>query len=610
MERKRKSATNEIDFSSEDDESKTDCNSDDSRKYQKQNHSEIEKRRRDKMNNFIVELSALIPMCNAMNRKLDKLTVLRMAVQHMKSIKGANKSYTEISLKPSFISEEELKHVILKVSDGFLFVVSCDRAKILYCSQSVSKTLDFSHKELIGQSWFDILHPQDISKIKEQLSSSDLSPRERLIDAKTMMPVKTELPQKSSQLCSGARRSFFCRMRTGGKASASNNLPVPKNKIDADSMMSPRKKKTDRKNFSVIHCTGYLKSWPVSKVNLDEDKEIYPDLNSLSCLVVIGRPQKIYQSKTNFKKHINVRPLEYTSRHSVDGKFQYVDERATIILGLLPQELLGTSVYEYYHQKDIAHLADVHRKVLQTKEKVQTNPYRFKSSGGRYVVLQSTCFGFQNPFTKEVEYIVSMNKIVSEPEVTGCDTSEEILIKMNQNFSNDKIISLGSTSACNSRDLPGISIREYTSAGRIGTKIAEESMDSQVTADSSSLEVTPLPQRFAVPMNVRVPLLNSASSSTSLSQAACSSKTGNVQWSSRLGDQNGHITVNSKSPQAAAVLDSTLLNDVLEEQMVEDMQNPGNDGNDEAALAFLMSLLEADAGLGGPIDFNDLPWPL
>ena len=45
---------------------------------------------------------------------------------------------------------------------------------------------------------------------------------------------------------------------------------------------------TDRKNYSVIHCTGYLKSWPPAKVGLVEDGEMESDSCNLSCLVAIG----------------------------------------------------------------------------------------------------------------------------------------------------------------------------------------------------------------------------------------------------------------------------------------------------------------------------------
>lgn len=53
------------------------------------------------------------------------------------------------------------------------------------------------------------------------------------------------------------------------------------------------------------------------------------------------------------------------------------------------------------------------RAVLRSKEKIETPCYRFKTKHNSYVVLKSQWSSFRNPWTKEVEFIVSSNTLVS-----------------------------------------------------------------------------------------------------------------------------------------------------------------------------------------------------
>ena len=89
---------------------------------------------------------------------------------------------------------------------------------------------------------------------------------------------------------------------------------------------------SDRK-YSVIQCTGYLKSWTPAKMGLDEQEpEVDGEACNLSCLVAVGReqppfpPRDIVSQNTNVKRP-PLRNIQFISRHAIDGKFLFIDQR-------------------------------------------------------------------------------------------------------------------------------------------------------------------------------------------------------------------------------------------------------------------------------------------
>lgn len=89
----------------------------------------------------------MVPQCAALGRKPDKLTILRMAVSHMKSIRetsATNSNHDPSLCKPSFLTDQELKYLILEAANGFLFVLSCDTGRVLYVADSILPVLNLA----------------------------------------------------------------------------------------------------------------------------------------------------------------------------------------------------------------------------------------------------------------------------------------------------------------------------------------------------------------------------------------------------------------------------------------------------------------------------------
>uniref|UniRef100_A0A2K5V1J9 Hypoxia-inducible factor 1-alpha n=1 Tax=Macaca fascicularis TaxID=9541 RepID=A0A2K5V1J9_MACFA len=127
--------------------------------------------------------------------------------------------------------------------------------------------------------------------------------------------------------------------------------------------------------WKVLHCTGHI--------------HVY-DTNS-------NQPQ---YSKT------------FLSRHSLDMKFSYCDERITELMGYEPEELLGRSIYEYYHALDSDHLTKTHHDMF-TKGQVTTGQYRMLAKRGGYVWVETQATVIYNTKNSQPQCIVCVNYVVS-----------------------------------------------------------------------------------------------------------------------------------------------------------------------------------------------------
>ncbi|KAM8870177.1 aryl hydrocarbon receptor nuclear translocator isoform 2-T2 [Spinachia spinachia] len=377
----------------------------DKERFARENHSEIERRRRNKMTAYITELSDMVPTCSALARKPDKLTILRMAVSHMKSLRGSGNTNSDGSYKPSFLTDQELKHLILEAADGFLFVVSCETGRVVYVSDSLTPVLNQAQSEWLGSSLYDQLHPDDTEKLREQLSTAENNNTGRMLDLKTGT-VKKEGQQSASRMSMGARRSFICRMRCG-------TCPVEPMSMNRLNFLRNRNRnglgiaKEGEPQFVVVHCTGYIKSWPPSGVSLTDD-DADNNAGSRYCLVAIGRLQVTCCPGDTDINSISV-PVEFISRHNCQGMFTFVDHRCMAAVGYQPQDLLGKNILEFAFLEDQGLLRDSFQQVVKLKGQVLSVMFRFRSKSREWIWMRTSSFTFQNPFSEEIEYIICTN---------------------------------------------------------------------------------------------------------------------------------------------------------------------------------------------------------
>lgn len=108
--------------------------------------------------------------------------------------------------------------------------------------------------------------------------------------------------------------------------------------------------------------------------------------NSHCCLVAIGRLQVTSTPNTSDMSGSSSN-AEFISRHSMDGKFTFVDQRVIGLLGYSPPELLGKSCFDFFHPEDQTHMKESFEQGMYFKLEKENRYDRIVNRLGCFVVL-------------------------------------------------------------------------------------------------------------------------------------------------------------------------------------------------------------------------------
>ncbi|EMP35385.1 Circadian locomoter output cycles protein kaput [Chelonia mydas] len=341
-----------------------------------------EKKRRDQFNVLIKELCTML-QGHGHPLKMDKSTILQRTIDFLQKQKEitAQTEACEIrqDWKPSFLSNEEFTQLMLEALDGFLIALTTDGI-IIYVSDSVSSLLGHLPSDLVDQNILNFLPEREQSEVYKLLS-----PHVLMTD-----PVAADVLNPEKQI------EFCCHLARG---SLDPNEPLTYEYV---------KFVVDFKYFTHVptpSCNGFESAIARAFRSATEEQ---------ICLVATVRlvtPQFL-KEVCNIEEPCE----EFTSRHSLEWKFLFLDHRAPPIIGYLPFEVLGTSGYDYYHADDLELLARCHEHLMQFG-KGKSCYYRFLTKGQQWIWLQTHYYITYHQWNSKPEFIVCTHLVVSYAEV-------------------------------------------------------------------------------------------------------------------------------------------------------------------------------------------------
>ncbi|KAL4230779.1 hypothetical protein ACF0H5_011154 [Mactra antiquata] len=339
----------------------------------KLNRNLSEKKRRDQFNMLVNELCTMV---STTSKKMDKSTVLKSTISflkdHQETTDQAHEHEIKEDWKPSFLTNDEFMHLMLEACDSFLLVFT-QHGIVLYTSESVTSLLGHLPADMVNRSIYDYVGKTESANLHNLLYNY------RVVSGNGV----PEYENEENQLC------FDCNFRRGA---IDPRVAVQYEPVTVRGSFRRNASPNDEGSQST---------------NMFGDEQVY-----FLCTVRLQTSQLVREMSIVDDNR------EFTSRHSLEWKFLFLDHRAPPIIGYLPFEVLGTSGYDYYHPDDLEGVTVSHEQLMKTGEGVSCY-YRFLTKGQQWIWLKTRYFITYHQWNSKPEFINCTNTVVSYADVRG-----------------------------------------------------------------------------------------------------------------------------------------------------------------------------------------------
>ncbi|XP_021964591.1 aryl hydrocarbon receptor protein 1 isoform X2 [Folsomia candida] len=309
------------------------------------------KRHRERLNAELDNLASLLPFEQNILSKLDRLSILRLAVSYLRT-----KSYFQVSTarekddgtdyngrRGELIAYDHTPldgEYFLQALNGFLLILTCD-GEVFFATHSIESYLGFHQSDIVHQSVYELVHSEDREELQRQLMWNAFCPQEL-----SGIPLQEII--HTSDHCHFLERSFTVRFRC---------------LLDNTS------------GFLRLDIRGRIKV-----LHGQNRKSEDPPLALFALCTPFGPPSLL---------ELPSKELMFKSKHKLDLSLVSMDQRGKMLFAYSDTEFTTMGGYELVHFEDLSYVASAHQELLKTGASGLI-AYRMQTKDGQWQWLQTS----------------------------------------------------------------------------------------------------------------------------------------------------------------------------------------------------------------------------